>query len=230
VRIVLLGVLLAQLMIPAAVPPRPAGSLFWWVTPATTKVRPGDRLPTKLAQQVDLHAARNEFEAFQIVLHSTEQMAGLDVVVPDLTDGRGNTIPASSIQTYFVGTVRVARPSREHGETGDWPDPLLPRVDTWFDEKRNAFPFTLSPRRNQAVWIDTYIPRDTRAGIYQGVVRVSTSGTELFNVPLRVTVWNFELPSTSSFKTSFGFTGQAALKQHRGKYTSDEDLREISRL
>jgi hypothetical protein len=229
-RIALLSVLLAQLMIPAAVPPRPPGSMFWWVTSATAKTRPGDRVPTKFLQKVALHAARNEFEAFQIVLHSTEQMGGLDVVVSDLTDGQAHTIPATSIQTYLVGTVPVARPSREHGATGDWPDPLLPRVDSWFHERRNAFPFALSPRRNQAVWIDAYIPRDTRAGNYRGAVRVSASGTELFTVPLQVTVWNFELPSTSSFKTSFGFTGQGALKQHKGKYTSDNDLREISAL
>jgi hypothetical protein len=229
-RIALLSVLLAQLVIPAAAPPRPPGNFFWWVTHATAKTRPGDPVPTKFAQKIDLHAARNEFEAFQIVLHSTDPLAGLDVVVPDLSDGQGRTIPATSIKTYLVGTVPVTRPSREHGATGDWPDPLLPRVDSWFQEKRNAFPFALSPRRNQAVWIEAYIPRDTRAGIYQGIVRVSASGTELFHVPLQVTVWNFELPSTSSFKTSFGFAAQSALKQHKGKYTSDDDLREISNL
>ena len=229
-RIALLSILLAQLVIPAAVSPRPPDELSWWVTHGTAEIRPGDPLPTKLSHQADLHAARNEFEGFQIVLHSTDQMAGLDVAVPDLTDGQGRTISANSIQTYLVGTVPVNRPSREHGETGDWPDPLLPRVDSWFHEKRNAFPFSLSPRRNQAVWIDVYVPRDTRAGIYRGSVKVPAPGMVLFEVPLAVTVWNFELPSTSSFRTSFGFTGRAALKQHKGKYTSDEDLRDISML
>src|SRR5206468_181134 len=116
----------------------------------------------------DLHAARNEFEAFQIVLHSTEPMSGLDVAAPDLSDGQGHTITADFIQIYFVGTVPVARPSREHGETGDWPDPLIPRVDSWFHEKRNAFPFSLVPRRNQAVWVEVYVPRETPAGVYRG--------------------------------------------------------------
>jgi hypothetical protein len=229
-RAALLGILLAQLMIPAAAPPRPPEGLFWWVTQATSKVRPDDPLPPKLAQEVGLHAARNEFEAFQIVLHSSEEMSGLDVTVTDLEDGRGHQISADSINTYLVGTVPVRRPSRENGETGDWPDPLLPRVDSWFREKRNAFPFSLESRRNQAVWIDVYVPRDTRAGIYQGFAKVTGPGTELFKIPIRVTVWNFELPSTSSFRTSFGFTGRGALKQHKGKYTSDADLREISVL
>ena len=109
-RIALLSVLLAQLVIPAAVPPRPPAELSWWVTHATAKVRPGDPLPTKLAHQADLHAARNEFEGFQIVLHSTEQMAGIDVAVTDLADGQGRTISANSIQIYLVGTVPVNRP------------------------------------------------------------------------------------------------------------------------
>jgi len=228
-RIALLTVLFVQLVIPASAARAPA-DLLWWTAHATTKVRPEDPLPANLTHEVVLYAARNEFEAFQLILRSTQQMADLDVAAADLTDGQGHTIPAKSIQIYLVGTVPVARPSREHGETGDWPDPLLPRVDAWFHERRNAFPFSLSSRRNQAVWIDVYVPRDAHAGNYRGVVRLSMSGKELLDVPVHLTVWNFELPSTSSFTTSFGFTGRAALKQHKGKYTSDEDLRQISVL
>jgi hypothetical protein len=43
-------------------------------------------------------------------------------------------------------------------------------------------------------------------------------------------VWDFELPSTSSFITSFGFNGTSAVRQHFGKYTSDTDLYEITFL
>jgi hypothetical protein len=229
-RIALLSILLAQLVIPAAAPPRLPADLFWWVTPATAKVRPGDRIPPKLVHEIELHSARNEFEAFQIILHSIEPMDGLDVEAGDLTDSRGNTLPRNSVQIYRVGTIPLAKPSREDGETGEWPDPLLPRIDRWFHEKRNAFPFSLSPRRNQSIWIDAYVPKDTRAGTYHGSIMVSASGSELFAVPVRLTVWDFELPSTSSFQTSFGFTARAALKQHKGKYTSDKDLREISIL
>jgi hypothetical protein len=43
-------------------------------------------------------------------------------------------------------------------------------------------------------------------------------------------VWDFALPSTSSFVTSFGFSGLLAVKQHAGRYTSDDDVRRLSLL
>jgi hypothetical protein len=228
-RIALLSVLFAQLVIPASAV-RSQGELLWWIAHATAKVRPGDPVPTKPAHEAVIHAARNEFEAFQIILRSGERMGGVDVALADLTDEQGHTIPADSLQVYFVGTIPVKHPSRENSETGDWPDTLVPRVDSWFHEKRNAFPFSLSPRQNQSVWIEVYVPRDTTAGIYRGTVKVSMSGAALFEVPLRLTVWNFELPSTSSYSTSFGFAARSALKAHLLKYNSDDDLRDISNL
>ena len=47
-------------------------------------------------------------------------------------------------------------------------------------------------------------------------------------IPVSLDVWGFELPSISSLKTAFGFNGVAALKQHAGRYTNDDDLRAIS--
>jgi len=47
-------------------------------------------------------------------------------------------------------------------------------------------------------------------------------------VPIKLTVWRFVLPSTSGLRSSFGLNGINALKQHRGRYTNDEDLHSIT--
>jgi hypothetical protein len=49
-------------------------------------------------------------------------------------------------------------PSSIEGRSGEWPDPLVPRVDTYDHEPRNAFPFKLVKRRNQSIWFDVYVP------------------------------------------------------------------------
>src|SRR5581483_6647992 len=103
-------------------------------------------------------------------------------------------------------------------------------VDRYAGERRNAFPLTLDPARNQPVWVEVYVPRDAPPGDYSGAARITCHGVLAVTVPVRVTVWDFALPSTSSMKTSFGMSGSSILKQHRGRYTSDDDLFALTHL
>jgi hypothetical protein len=228
-RLALCCLLLGQISVSAS-QSFTANTFVWWVAPSLTKVRPADRPPVAPQQIAEISAAQNEFEPFQIVLRSPQPMAGLDVQASLLTDDDGNSIPSSFIQIYLVGFVNVTRPTRAGGDTGDWPDKLLPRVDAYYHERRNAFPFQLAAGHNQPVWIDVYVPTGTRAGDYKGTVTVTQAGKEFLTVPVQLKVWNFALPSTSSFPTSFGFNGVAALKQHAGQYTSDDDIRSLTFL
>jgi hypothetical protein len=235
-RLAVFCLMLAQLGVPASesITDKSStdnGSVFvWWVAPALLKVRPSDRPPASPQQVAEISAAQNEFEPFQIILHSPKQLAGLDVQASPLTDDNGNAIASSSIQVYLVRGVDVKRPSRMGGQIGEWPDILLPRVDMYFHERRNAFPFQLAEGRNQPVWIDVYVPSGTRAGVYRGKVSVTVEGKDFLTVPVRLNVRNFALPSTASLATSFGFNGLAALKQHAGQYTSDDDIRALTML
>jgi hypothetical protein len=61
-------------------------------------------------------------------------------------------------------------------------------------------------------------------------LRVSRRGVEGFTVPIQLRVWAFQLPSTSTLKSSFGLNGTTILKQHRGHYTDDADLYALTRL
>lgn len=228
IRTLLLCVLFG--LVSTAASARQNGAITWWIAHATLKVRPADAPPKVLGHEAELRAARNEFEAFQIVLRAPREIGGIDVEVSDLSDAAGHKIPAGAIQVYLVGTLAIDRPSRQSGVKGEWPDPLIPRVDSFYREKRNSFPFTLAAQRNQSVWIDVYVPQSQAAGAYRGVARVTTNGASAFDVPIKLQVWNFELPSTSSLPTSFGFSGILALKQHAGAYTSDSDVRKFTNL
>ena len=205
--------------------------LTWWVANPLTKVKPLDPVPGSPARSADIQAGRNEFESFQLVLRGgPEDTAGIDVDVSDLRSSDGDTLSRNNVSIYFEGFVNLTRPSSEEGGAGLWPDPLIPRVDRYAHEKRNAFPFTLRSSRNQPLWIEIFVPGTSRRGLYSGSARVSVNGAVQFVVPLKLTVWSFVLPSTSTLKSSFGLNGTTALKKHLGRYTSDEDLYELTRL
>ena len=202
----------------------------WWTTNALVKVRPSDTRPS-LRQNVKLRAARNEFEAFQIVVRNDfAAVPDVDVEISDFSGPSGAVISSGNATIYFERYLNLSRPSSIEGGVGEWPDPLIPRVDRYDHERRNAFPFTLPKGRSQPLWVEIYVPRETRPGHYVARATVFSGSTPLAEIPLSLDVWQFELPSTSSLKTAFGFNGVTALKQHLGRYTSDGDMRAISHV
>ncbi len=220
-----------SLLQPAPVPAagRP-GLLTWWIESPLIKVSPGYQTPARMRNRVDAYAARNEFQSFQIVLRSDgEDATGIDVELSDfMTSGRAE-ISKDNAAVYLEQFISITRPSLAGGATGLWPDPLLPRVDRYFHERRNAFPLRIPKGQNQPLWIEVFVPQDARPGTYSASANVLENGRVKFSVPLSLTVWAFTLPSTSSLKSSFGLNGVTALKQHRGSYTSDADLYALTR-
>jgi Glycoside hydrolase 123, catalytic domain/Glycoside hydrolase 123 N-terminal domain len=211
--------------------PAPESGLLLWTTHALEKVHPSDPVPQNASQAVKISAARNEFEPFQIVLRAQGQdIDAVDVEVTDLR-GAGGLIPSKKwITVYREAYLNLTHPSSVAGGTGEWPDPLIPRVDQYQNEKRNAFPVKLINGRNQPVWIDVYVPPSTPAGAYHGEVRISVAAKPLTTIPVDLEVWNFQLPSTSSMVTTFGFSGNSAIRTHFGRYTNDQDLYHLTTL
>jgi glycosyl hydrolase family 123 len=214
----------------SAVPPLPPADFTWWTTDALVKVRPYDPQPDGASKKATIKAARNEFEPFQVILRAeNNDIDGIDVNIGDLKGPGSASIPKSSIFVYAERYLDVKTPSSVDGGTGEWPDALVPRVDSYAHEKRNAFPLRLTKGRNQPLWFDVYVPRSAPPGLYKGEIQV-ISGPNKFGIPLELEVWNFELPSTSSLITTFGFSGISALRQHYGKYTNDTDLYDLTYL
>jgi len=207
------------------------GSLQFWTTHALVKIRPDDPPPQRRAQSGEIWAARNEFESFQIMLRTTTgDLPGVDATASDLRNAKGAVIPGATIAIYREEYLKLRQRSSVEGNTGEWPDPLIPRVDRYRHERRNAFPFQLKRGRTQPLWIEVYVPLDQPRGDYRGSITVSSEGDTKGIIPFTVHVWAFALPSTSSLQTAFGIGGIGILKQHRGRYTDDEELRAITRV
>ncbi len=125
------------------------------VTPATaassvslmdtlTKIRPYDIVSG--SSSISLAAAQQEYADWQVlVTGSGEDLSNVDVTLSNFTDGKGNTIPASNGTIYFERFLNVFYSSRLQGsDLGEWPDPLVPKVDPFVHQVRNAFPFAVN--------------------------------------------------------------------------------------
>ncbi|MCX6624260.1 MAG: DUF4091 domain-containing protein [Acidobacteria bacterium] len=195
------------------------------------KVKPLDPVPSAPVKSVDLFAGRNEFEPFQIVLRAnTRDLSGVDIAFSNFRSAEGAEISRNNVTVYLEAFVNLTRPSSIEGGEGLWPDPLIPRVDRYLGEARNAFPFTLLRGRNQPLWVEIFVPVAARPGRYSGSAHISLGRTVQFSVPINLTVWRFALPSTSTLRSSFGLSGINVLKQHRGRYTNDTELHALTEL
>ncbi|ACL67551.1 conserved hypothetical protein [Anaeromyxobacter dehalogenans 2CP-1] len=174
----------------------PAQAASVWTATSTEKIRPA--APARAPGGAALTAARNEFEAFQVVI--TGAATGVRATTAGLTG------PASlPVRLYREAIIHLANPSALDGGTGPWPDALVPDVDELTGERRNAFPFAVPAGESRAVWVEVHVPPDAPAGEYAGSVQVTWDGGEA-TVPVTLTVWPFTLPSTASLKSAFGLS------------------------
>lgn len=152
---------------------------------------------------VSLETARGEYEAVQIILRPQQPGLILNrVVTKDLTSKKGR-IPSSQISLFEVATVKVENPSDVLGKPGEYPDPLPPLKT----------PFELPKERNQAFWISLSTPSSIPGGEYQGELIFETNQGS-FQVPLRVTVFNFALPKKTHLRSGFGLDAGLIKRYH----------------
>jgi len=178
-----------------------------WVADSTEKIRPDAKARSTTA--ATLGAARNEFESFQVVV--TGPAHGVSATMAPL----GGPSRISDVHLFRVDTVNVRQPSALDGGTGRWPDALVPDVDDVVGERRNAFPFDVAAGESRAIWVDVHVPRDASPGAYQGQVKVTSREGEA-TVAVKLQVWDFELPSTASLRSSFGLSWGTLRAGHGG--------------
>lgn len=191
-----------------------AGTPAAWAEPAMARVRRG--ADPRIAPLISIAAARGEAESFQVAVHADGgALTGATVEVSDLDGPGGARIDADQLTLYREHFVKV--PDGKHSPP--WSGPVLDQ--TWFadalvpfldpatgkppdqDARYPASPFAVWSGRTQPVWIDVEVPRNAKAGTYEGTWTVtSDQGTVSGEVELEV--WDFTLPVASATGSSFG--------------------------
>jgi hypothetical protein len=188
-------------------------------------------------------AAKNEFEAFQIVIPGTANHVNATAGDLSCTTGAcaGQTIigarcgvgqPRGNVRLYrerYYGTnITSANWSDTHSMLGTLPDALIPQVDEFYDECRN-FSFDVAAGQNGVIWVDVYVPSTQAAGTYTGNITI-TSDQGQATVPVTLEVWDFTLPSTASLRTTFNGGGDSIRVQHGAGAICDANVAKLHRL
>lgn len=146
-----------------------------------------------------LYAARGEYESFQIGVQASQGgLTNVNVSVSDLLGSNGQIIPSTNITLYREHYVYVNNPSPDRGGTNK------PLGEGWYADGLIPFtaPFNVEAGRNQPIWVDIFVPRNTPADQYSGTYTVtSDQGMVISRINLRV--WNFELPLKPSLSSAF---------------------------
>ncbi len=198
------------------------------VAPATRKIM--QDLPVPNEQSVQLMAARNEWEAFQIVVKDDAGVQGVDVSITDLSMQDGGSISSDNIRLYREYYVDITNDSPgsvtyHERELGLYPDPLIPFTDPYATEKKAVgAPFDLQGEQVGAIFVDCYVPTDTAPGEYTGTATVTATGKEPVEIPISLTVWELEQPKTKSVATAFNFSWDHIVRYHGGIEQTDEEL------
>lgn len=176
-----------------------------WVTGSLARVQPRD--PPGRVRAAHIHAARNEYEAFQLVIGAPagSDLAHISVAASDLTGPA--TISSRHVSLFRAHYVPVAARSQFQGSgsphpPGEWADALIP-----FDLPGGQYPsapFTVPAGRNQPLWVEVYVPKETGPGTYTGNLIVTAKDGPLITVPMKLTVWGFTLPDRPALASDFG--------------------------
>ena len=161
------------------------------VAHALQKVRRdgADLASLDFSRRVQLEAARDETESFQLVVVPAGKPLKSVAVTAGPLGGREGRL---EVNWRRVSYVRTGNPSYPVEHVGWWPDPLMP-----------PGPFDLADDRVQPLWFTASIPAEARPGVYRGKVVVESAG-ERQSVSVTLRVRNFALPRPGALATPFG--------------------------
>lgn len=198
----------------------PAAATVWSV-PSTVKVMRDTPPPRPLPREVSISAARNEWEAFQVVLTPDENLRKVRVKVMDfIQPSRGSILSKENTEVFQVGYVPILERSGGAAQPASWPDPLIPHTR----------PVDLAQSDgNQPFWIAVKVPATAAAGVYSGSVRILINDQVVDDLPVRLTVWPFSLPEQLSLGTLFGLSDKEVAAGHGETCGSEAHVRLMDR-
>lgn len=172
--------------------PSPAGATLW-TTPTMEKVVREAAPPTDPGDAIQIYAAKNEFEPFQLVVHADAD-SSVTLAMPAF--GGPGSIPR--LEMKRVEYVTIAKPSDASSiPSGQIPDPLWPSAFGKVEPVKGG--------QNQPFWITVYVPRDAKAGDYTTTLTVTVGG-QAQDIPVKLHVFDFALPDKIGFDSNWNLS------------------------
>jgi len=128
-------------------------------------------------KRIRLHAARNEFVAFQVLLNGAVN----------------DVVPSLSFENAPNVTVEWSRYQHVQAKSGPMPDPLVPLLKAFTLPEG-----TIEGQKAGSLHADIYVPHALKAGDYHGKLLLKAVD-ETLEIAVDLRVWDFQLPDTLSF-------------------------------
>lgn len=191
----------------AALAANACGGTALWVESSGVMILP-DRAPGSV-KAIERAGVRNEFVTAQLGLRSDE--AAEKALSFDWTALKG---PGGEIAREHVALFRGAEIVADHGQKidaakdkararafGPFPDALVPLVARDGTNVANR----IVPEAGKTIpfWVDLFIPAGTPAGEYRGAIALKSGEAEVGSVPVRITVYDLEIPADSTIPSLF---------------------------
>jgi hypothetical protein len=159
---------------------------------------------------VHLSAARNEWISFQILVRSEVPLVIQRIEPLEFEAKGGELIPTSNVHLFRQHQIHLTVGTERNGSfrAGWYPDPLIPfcnpLTEAALDGRLRALPFDLPANETHGFWIDIHVPVEAKPGLYRNTFRICAEGDHDTDIPVELTVWDFQLPDTPTMQTAFG--------------------------
>lgn len=175
--------------------PSPPGATLWTATTMDKILREAEP-PQLTIPELDVRAARNEYEPFQLAVR-----ADADASVTVTISGFVGPGPLPPVTLHRVDYVKVAGPSDPGAiVSGFIPDPLVPIA--------YGAPINVTAGQNQPLWFTVHVPTDALAGDYTATITIDVDGA-VQAVPVRLHVFDFTLPAEIGFDGNWNASFEA---------------------
>lgn len=174
------------------------------ITPGGIKGRYQDKnlIWDKATKSISLKGSANEVLGFQLILEGTGEK-NMTVSATSLVGKEENSIPAKQMTFYRAFYIYAqqrtdAKRANFSLPAGWYADPLVP-----LDTPKTGAPFNIDGSnfgeikpdgiKNQTVWVDLWIPKNTAKGKYTGEITVSSDSGKI-DLNINVEVFGFSMP------------------------------------
>lgn len=188
-----------------------SGKMKLWAFPEVSKIDPitGDLIGERFtgnyrlancvwnadSNSVKLLAARGEIVAFQLAIQRLKgPLKNVRVEFSDLS-GKTGIIQESKIKAYRNWYVR------ENGWQQEYAIPLLEGFSIPTEDNN------LDGQKNQSLYIDLHIPKETEPGLYSGEIFVSADGVSKISLKLQVKIYDVVIPGELNFDPMLNYYG-----------------------
>lgn len=136
-----------------------------------------------------ISGAKAERESFQIALRNNgkNELKNISVAL------KCDTLKDVEMKWNVLEYITTTRPSLGMSVIGRWPEVL--------DVSRS---FVIAPGQTRSVWGEFRIPRNAAAGVYDASAEIFQGNKVIAVIPLKIRVFDFELPQVPNLRTDTG--------------------------